>query len=249
MQRSSSSVKTITIHPYGINYKLIKGSDITDEQLTECAQLFAQNYGTWSDAAPPPLKPGTRVRMTPKRLREQCVGDPDQSVLALCSVTDDEGKNKVIGQAFATVWNFNVVSSEWRQKGIAAILIRMLPGSDFKCNSMGLASSHPGACLALAKRAHISIRKLNLNYIQTNAQKILNTSIVNYLKDTSVLRGKLFQADLVEGVVSSVFTFFYVDHKEPLAVLRTWEELHDMKWPLGDLLEGHEYFCVVPIND
>ncbi|GJJ06788.1 hypothetical protein Clacol_000984 [Clathrus columnatus] len=98
----TSTVRTITIYPSGINYKLINGSDITDEQLTECAQLFAQNYGIWSDDAPPPLKPGTRVNMTPKRLREQCVGDPAQSVLALCSVPDDEGKDTIIGQAFAT---------------------------------------------------------------------------------------------------------------------------------------------------
>ncbi|GJJ06789.1 hypothetical protein Clacol_000985 [Clathrus columnatus] len=112
---------------------------------------------------------------------------------------------------------------------------------------MGLASSHPAACLALAKRAHVSMRKLDLNYVQTNARKILQTSTANYLKDDSILRGRLFQADPVEGVVSSVFTSFYVDRKEPFATLRTWEDLHDMKWPLGDLLEGHEYFCVVPI--
>lgn len=75
---------------------------------------------------------------------------------------------------------------------------------------------------------------------------MLSSSPVSYLKSAE-LRGSVFQPDTQGDLVSSVFTNFPVDHQEPLEVLQKWEEDHQTKWPLGVLLEGHEFFCVVPI--
>ncbi|KAE9406871.1 hypothetical protein BT96DRAFT_971631 [Gymnopus androsaceus JB14] len=147
-----------------------------------------------------------------------------------------------------------VVSSEWRKCGIATFLIKMLPGRDFKCGAIGLVSSHPAACLALAKKAGIYIGHINLDYIAQNAEKILSSSPVNYLQSAD-LRGRIFgsyaegDTDSDGGVVSAVFTNFFVDHQEPLEVLQKWEEICHIKWPLGVLLDGYEFLCVFPIPE
>lgn len=49
-----------------------------------------------------------------------------------------------------------VVSSDHREQGIASTLLRMLPGPGFACGAIGLVSTHPAACLALAKSASTS---------------------------------------------------------------------------------------------
>ena len=47
------------------------------------------------------------------------------------------------------------------------------------------------------------------------------------------------------GAVSSAFTKFYVDHKEPLEALDNFKEKG--AWCLGELLEGHEYRVLFPV--
>lgn len=140
------------------------------------------------------------------------------------------------------------------------MLIKHLPGKDFKCSAIGLVSSHPAACLALAKKTSTFplfleiwannllgtyIPRIDLDYISRHAQQMLSSSPVSYLKSAE-LRGSVFQPDTQGDLVSSVFTNFPVDHQEPLEVLQKWEEDHQTKWPLGVLLEGHEFLCVVP---
>jgi GNAT superfamily N-acetyltransferase len=111
------------------------------------------------------------VRLGPAALRAQCFPDPAAGMLALCTVDDE-----VVGHAFAAVWDYDglqgphalnathphedakicwitqlVVRHEYRERGIATSLLRLLPGPDFKVSAFGLASSHPAACLALLK--------------------------------------------------------------------------------------------------
>ena len=81
-------------------------------------------------------------------------------------------------------------------------------------------------------------------FIRNHAERILASSSVNYLK-AAQLRGSLFQADCDSGAVSSVFTSFYVDHKEPLEALKQYKAKG--RWSLGDLLEGHEFLAIFPV--
>ncbi|KAL4256247.1 hypothetical protein AB1N83_012272 [Pleurotus pulmonarius] len=226
-------------------YRIVAGCEVTHEQLKECATLFSQNYGVWSVAAPSPLKPGARIKMSARSLKEQCLSDPTASVLALC-VAD----GILIGHAFASLWSLHgeticwvtqlVVSSKHRQRGIATSLLSMLP----ECHVYGLASSHPAACLALCKRGRANIRKLDLVYIKEHAQGMLASTPIPYLKTAKVC-GALFRDEDATAGLCTVCTSFFVDHDEPLAVLHAWQEYHDMPWVLGDLPEGNEYLCII----
>ena len=60
------------------------------------------------------------------------------------------------------------------------------------------------------------------------------------------LHGSLFEKDCVpSGAVSTLYTEFYVNHDEPLAALQIFKA--SRKWPLGELLEGHEFLIIVPV--
>ncbi|KAG2029470.1 hypothetical protein BDR03DRAFT_880661, partial [Suillus americanus] len=85
---------------------------------------------------------------------------------------------------------------------------------------------------------------VDLDFICGHAKGILEATPISYLKAAHP-KGMLFQENCNNGVVSSVFTEFYVDHAEPLAVL----EQYKLKgqWCLGELLDGHEFLAIFPI--
>ena len=88
------------------------------------------------------------------------------------------------------------------------------------------------------------VRSIDLDFIRDHAEKVLKSTTVAYLK-TVRLRGSLFQKVFDAGVVLSVFTNFFVDHKEPLAALCGFEEKGE--WCLGELLDGHEYLVILSV--
>lgn len=45
------------------------------------------------------------------------------------------------------------------------------------------------------------------------------------------------------GIVSCVYTNFWVDHTEPLEALGRVRETTN--WPLGDLHDGHEFLLII----
>lgn len=69
-------------------------------------------------------------------------------------------------------------------------------------------------------------------------------SPVKYLRDAE-LRGSLFEENCTPGAISLVFTNFYVDHAEPLSALSIYKK---EKWVLGELLDGHEFIIILPIQ-
>src|SRR5882762_657750 len=97
-----------------------------------------------------------------------------------------------------------------------------------------------------------NIYSVDSAFIRDNAKKVLAASDIDYLKRAQ-LRGRLFQEgsstdETAYGAISSVFTEFYVDHKEPFEVLEKFKAKG--RWCLGDLLDGHEYlalFSVAPL--
>ena len=159
-----------------------------------------------------------------------------------------------------------VVDKTVRQHYIVTQLLQLLKAHLLfePVTIVGLVSSHPAACNALAKYAGklipsstrfiiandtsthqaINIYTVDLPFICDNAEKILASSNIQYLKDAK-LSGKLFQEDYDGGAVSSVFTEFYVDHEEPLEVLDQYKAKG--KWCLGELLDGHEFLAIFPV--
>ena len=119
-------------------------------------------------------------------------------------------------------------------------------------------SSHPAACLASVKafgsksppkfyvigsylEAIGTIDKA-LPYIRTQAYVLMKASPIDYVKDAK-LRGSLFNPEDTNGLVSCVDSGFFVDHTEPLEALE-WVR-REMVWPLGELLDGHEFLLIV----
>ena len=70
----------------------------------------------------------------------------------------------------------------------------------------------------------------------------MEQSPVEYVR-TAELRGKLFDPNNTSGALASVSTNFFVDHAEPLEALN-WVR-QGMEWPLGELLEGHEFLLLI----
>jgi hypothetical protein len=91
----------------------------------------------------------------------------------------------------------------------------------------------------------ISISSLDLTFYQCNAKSILAVSPVAYVKDME-LRGSLFEDGCTTGAVSCVFTNFYVNHNEPLEALAAYKA--GGRWVLGELLEGHEFLIILPVQ-
>jgi len=225
----------------------ILGSDVSQNQLEACADLFTKNYGVWGPRAQEIsrfLKDGTRVKMSAAKLRAQClVGDA-------CLVTCHE-EDRLVGHAFATTWDYEggkvcwvtqlVVSSDHRRRGIATVMLGCLKRDDH--TAFGLASSHPAACLTVCKVARTPIQHIDFTFIKSHAALVLKASPVDYIKSAQ-LRGTLFEDNPIDPTaVSSVFTEFYVNHNEPLEVLRGYKGV----WPLGALLEGHEFLVLVRV--
>ncbi len=71
----------------------------------------------------------------------------------------------------------------------------------------------------------------------------MKESPIPYIRDVK-LRGKLFDPQDASGLVTGADTGFYVDHEEPLEALARVRQ--STEWPLGELLEGHEFLLILP---
>ncbi|KAG1746511.1 hypothetical protein EDB19DRAFT_1894246 [Suillus lakei] len=213
------------------------GNNVSDDTLKACADLFSSNYGIWGDKA------------------TQCLSHPENTVLVTCHLQVDpleSERPKLCGHAFASMWDYGenkigwvtqlVVDEAVRQRYVATQLLQTLkvhaPFSHI--NIVGLVSSHPAACNALAKYADA-----DLDFIRVHAKGILQSSPISYLNDAQ-LKGVLFEDNCDNGSISSVFTKFYVDHTEPLKVLAHYK--NKGQWCLGELADGHEFLAIFPIT-
>ncbi|KDR74084.1 hypothetical protein GALMADRAFT_250837 [Galerina marginata CBS 339.88] len=229
--------------------ELLVKDQLTDEIFATCANLFSDHYGVWATNAPNRVH-GARVKMNAKKLRES-VSAPAQTVLAMGYV-----ENQHIGHAFATVWPSEagrvgwitqlVVHKDFRRRKVATQLINKLKNHPLLADIsvVGIASSQPASCAVLAKFADVEINSIDTSFIQENAEKVIRSSPIEYVK-TAELRGSLFRdEDIGSGIVSSVDTQFYVDHGEPLEALKEFKSKGP--WRLGDLQDGHEFLVMAP---
>ncbi|KAK2797694.1 hypothetical protein FQN50_009118 [Emmonsiellopsis sp. PD_5] len=237
------------------------GNQVTDAMLGEAAKLFNENYGVWGKRSHSPGKP---VKLSGHRLREQYL--PNSAATSYVRVTVD---GNLAGNAFACRWKHGATSICWvtqlvvdrnfRERGLASALLRTIgSGTD---EIYGIMSSHPAACMAAASSygskhsllhdnkqcmvltITVGIEKVSLDLIKRNAKAVMEASPISYIKDAK-LCGTLFNPEDSTGLVCGVDTGFFVDHEEPLEVLGTVRQ--DFEWPLGDLLEGHEYLLILP---
>ena len=94
--------------------------------------------------------------------------------------------------------------------------------------------------------AGTSPRDIDQGFITTHAAPALACANVNYIRGAT-LRGGLHSTESEEDgvVVSLIDTQYPIDHAEPNEALAEYRKLD--KWPLGSLLEGHEFLLLVPV--
>lgn len=73
----------------------------------------------------------------------------------------------------------------------------------------------------------------------------MKQSPIEYVRKAE-LRGRLFDSDDTSGLISSVYTNFFVDHTEPLEAL-DWVR-QGLHWPLGELRDGHEFLLIIEMR-
>ena len=131
-----------------------------------------------------------------------------------------------------------VVHRRERGKRIAS---RMLQGLIKVCQPdiAGVASSHPHGILALRRAARSTI---DLGFIKRNLQTVLSRCEIEYLMSKPLV-GALFDKDVGRGAIAQIDTGFLTDHEEPLRALENLKE-----WPLGRLLEGHEFVVIYKVG-
>ena len=89
------------------------------------------------------------------------------------------------------------------------------------------------------------LRDIDLDFIRQNALAIMRQSPVEYIQNARLV-GSLFNRMTLDGSVSSADTGFFVDHAEPLQTLDGVRSTSH--WPLGDLLEGHEFIMLTRVR-
>lgn len=205
---------------------------------------------------------GSPVKLSKSRLRDNYL--PNNASCTYVKVTAD---GHLAGNALACRWSCKgkivcwvtqlVVHHNFRERGLAAGLLNALREDGDEV--YGVMSSHPAACLAAAKafgsiksrpsssdssaeRLTGSINTVSPEFIRDNAEAVMKTSPISYVRDAK-LRGSLFDPSDTSGAVSSVDTDFFLDHAEPLEVL-AWVRGR-INWPLGELHDGHEFLLLV----
>ncbi|KAF8628989.1 hypothetical protein AX17_005877 [Amanita inopinata Kibby_2008] len=178
--------------------------------------------------------------MSASKLSNQCISVPASTVLAFCTRAD-----ALIEHVFATVWPYEggrvawvtqlVVDATVRKRYVATHFLQMLKSHPLFYDIAGIGL------------ARVKVENVDTNFIAANARKILETTPIDYLKPSNVdLHGSLFETDCKTGAISSAFTKFYVDHKEPSEVLAVFQKAGH--WCSGELLDEHEFLVLVPVD-
>lgn len=97
----------------------------------------------------------------------------------------------------------------------------------------------------MSRAAGRSLADIDLEFIKEHSKAITDGSPVRYVKE-AMLHGSLW-GEVDDGSVSCANTEFYVSHKEPDDALKQIQESGET-WPLGALLEGHEFSVVVNVG-
>ncbi|PGH02792.1 hypothetical protein GX51_04403 [Blastomyces parvus] len=235
-------------------FETFPGDQVTDAMLGEAAKLFNENYGVWGKQSHYVLflLSHTLSGNPVKTKRSPSVGAMLAQLYCYKLCEGDCG--------WESCWKCFCVSLETPRK--KHLLSHPADCSPVDTHDMyGIMSSHPVAGMAAAssygskhsllhdnKQYMVlsitgGIEKVSLDLIKENAKAVMEASPISYIKNAK-LCGALFNPEDSTGLICGVDTGFYVDHEEPLDVLERVRQ--DFRWPLGDLLDGHEYLLILP---
>ncbi|KAF2687255.1 hypothetical protein K458DRAFT_415517 [Lentithecium fluviatile CBS 122367] len=187
---------------------------------------------------------GRRVKMNAVRLRSQSLPEAGENTHMRAIL-----RGELVGHAFATRWLYEgrqiclvtqlCVKPEFRRKGVATQLLSKLK-EDERGVGFGILGSHPAAIMAALWGFGNGLENVDLGVVKKHAHELMATSPVDYVKN-AILSGSLLGGDgdgepekRSDGSICCAITNFYVEHKEPIAVLEEVRKTED--WPLVSCL-------------
>lgn len=231
-------------------YTIIPSIAVSDNVLEQCAVLFSEHYGTWSDKNEHkqfvPVA-GASVKYSATKLKSEYMFN-DRCGLVTASVD-----NIIIGHAFFTTFEVQreeigvhftaekpnvrwvtqlVVHSDYRHHKVAQYLLLHSLGT--KSQIYGLVTSHPYAIKALER----ATRSKCLNLGSEKVKYVLEKSQIPYLKLDNVQ----VKCDESQSLIN---TNFYVNHAEVEKVLRSVVE---QSQKLDDIFEDSHVGDVIREN-
>lgn len=220
-----------------IKYEQIMPLQFTDELIAECADLYSNHYGTWSDNAPNVLLRGKNVKLSPSKIRAWF--DNQKSSLYIAKLND-----VIIGYAISMKirvpwWKGGVswvtqlvVHKDYRNEDVAKNILYSIwcESSNY---AWGIISANPYAVRALEKATR---RRSNPKLISENIEKIIEVGRNNlpYLDNETEY--------IVDSTSAKVNTRFFVDHSL-LSEMVKRVVTSDVPWVLGELEEGWEWIA------
>ncbi|KAF2842527.1 hypothetical protein M501DRAFT_927634, partial [Patellaria atrata CBS 101060] len=214
---------------------------LTDDIPRDAAVFFSEQYGIW-DPSDPFGRYGKRVRTNIRRLRDLLPVDAENIYVRVLVA------GELAGHVFASRWTQGrkicwitqlVIKRIFRRRGIATALLLTLRQQD---DLYGVLSSNPATILATWRALGGGSKDIDLSTTQKYAIDILRSSLVEYVNGAKV-HGSLFH-ESHDGSASTADTGLHVCYDEPSEILATIQQRGTM-WPLGELLEGHEYIILV----
>lgn len=190
---------------YQPQYKTIKCSALTDEQLVACSELFSENYGVYSSLAGP-KKQGQRIKL-PVRYYRDLMGNPNMYV-SLCY-----NGEQLLGHAFflkkellngeKCSWVIQlVVHHSYRIEGIAKRLLQSAWGFS-NYFAWGLATTN---AVTIKTLESVTCRKVNPKLINNHLDEI------GLLCDDIIFAKK--ENIRVDETKSQIFTEFYPEFQK-----------------------------------
>ena len=213
------------------SFEALPGDRITVSLANELSEVFSSSYGVWSDAAPAPLRPGSRIRMSASKYLAD-YANSDFKVI-LCR----NGKSLVGHAVFMEKQTLKgrvalvvqlVVSKEHRHRGIAKSMMHCIWGfSDYY--AWAVVTSSPCTVEAIES---VTFRRVKPSRI---------------VQDTD-----LFKSEILPMVPFLSAAEWIADGERSIVNTRFWtsrvnvqEGRTDVKGRIGNLPEGYEWLAIV----
>lgn len=213
-----------------IVFRTKKCSQLTNDEILMCSDLFSQHYGIYSKNSP--INPGKKIKLGPKYYREHFVNNPK----SYCSLAFY--KNKIIGQAFYILLKTNtgylswitqlVVHKQFRNRGIARRLLISVWGFSGD-RAWGLATSNP---LTVKTLESATFRKVTFSAMQKNISELQQIA-----KEVDFISTRTLDITSENAVVN---TEFFVDHKY---INQNIKKYGNKDWLYQKLEEGYEWLA------
>lgn len=209
--------------------------------LKDCSDLFNAHYATWADSS---ARRGARVRLSPKRIREECIPDERAAVESGVVQARLRADGRHIGHALYVKFLYSdgpisnvvwitqlVVHPDYRHNSIATKLIQTLRAAHRTAWAFGLATSHPYTVKALERAIGQPCDSVQT---KAHAAAIVQASRIKYLQNRDIT--------ITESPVKcTIDTQFDINH-ELVDEART---MLGQAWKLGDLGPGEEHLAIV----